>query len=338
MATSAQSDSDISPPIGINTSRPRFLDYNECLVYLETKYPFADTDGVIHIARVLRTPISDDRVWYEIQLVTDQDGDRITSLESMTVPGDRIVSDRSFRDIEPRQFYNFSTMVSYTNQTDIQYPLQAISFVIKDNVDRPLEITSRSGLGSGIYGLYVRNESDIPNLRTDPSQVVNKIDCPNAYPIQDKEHGDSITVASLHTNRYLDRIIQALRFNGPHENLNIDNALELIRMNSITNLVTLWNIVFYRTQDILTQDWLEQTLADYVVRYLQDDSLQDTINGNSIQELPINDIMTGMGYEGLIADDSYNNGWNRGCVSYNYSQATILQGSIARYLKAIPIY
>ena len=31
-----------------------------------------------------------------------------------------------------------------------------------------------------------------------------------------------------------------------------------------------------------------------------------------------------MGYTGLIADDLYNNGWDRGCVSYNFEETDIM--------------
>jgi len=319
------------------------LDNNECLVYVENIRPFSDVDGVTYIARIIRSFINDDILWYELQLMTDSTGDRIPTIDPVLMTSDKIVSDRTIRDIQPRKIYNFATFVSsqeqyldnYIETKDIQYQLVASSFVIKDinNINNPLEATSRSALGSGIFGLYVYNESELPRLMTNPDQAIYVINCPDSYIIQDKEHGESITVASLNTNRYLDRIIQALRFDN---DLTIKDALALIRMNSIENLTTLWNIVLYRTEDYITQSALEQILANYVVKYLTDDSLIDTVNDNAIQELPINNIMLSLGYHGLLADDVYNNGWDRGCISYDYSQFKIgsqilLQGDNARY-------
>lgn len=312
-------------------SVPRFLDYNQCLVYVENTRPFADVNGTTRIANVVRTPFTIDESgdliqWYELELITDSEGDRLSVPQPLIVSGDNIVSNRSIRDIQPRQFYNFASLTnSLDSKGEIQYPLTATGFVIKDRVDRPLELTSRTALGSGIYGMYIRDENIIPSLLTDPSQITYNIVCPNAYIIQDKEHGESVTVASLHTNRYLDRIIPVLRAN------NTLDALSLIKSNSIQNLVTLWNIALYRTEEYITEMWLEQILADYVLRYINDNSLVDNINGNTIEQLPINDIMTKLGHDGIIGDDPYTNGWDRGCVSYNYDQAVLIQGGVARY-------
>ena len=166
----------------------------------------------------------------------------------------------------------------------------------------------------------------IPSLLTEPSQITYTIECNNAYIIQDKEHGESITIASLTTNRYLDRIIQILRGNN-----DID-ALRLIKMNSINNITTLWNIVFYRTGEFISKDELEKIIASYASNYINDyGDLVDGINGESIYVLPINYIMKSMGYNGLIGDDSSTNGWGRGCVCYDYDQAIVIQGSTARY-------
>jgi hypothetical protein len=312
-----------------NLNNIRLLDYNQCLVYIENNKPFADVDGTTQIAKVLRTPMGTDDTgsltqWYELELITDQEGDRIPP-QPLTASEDTIVSNRSTRDIQPRIFYNFATLTNLSQASNIQYPLTATSFVIKSRVDRPLELTSRSALGSGIYGLYLQDPDMIPPLLTDSTQITYTIECPNAYIIQDKEHGDSLTLASLNTNRYLDRIIQVL--NGNQDM----NALTLIQMNSITNLTTLWNIVLYRTGEFITKDWLEQILANYATNYVNNNDLIDSVNGDAIHILPINDIMKALGHDGIIGDDSSTNGWGRGCVSYNYDQAVILQGGVARY-------
>ena len=199
--------------------------------------------------------------------------------------------------------------------------MKANSFVIKDNTDHALESTSRSALGSGIYGIYLRDESEIPSLRTESNQRVYRIDNRYSYLVQDKEHGESITTASLHTNKYIDKAFETAQ---------VDPST-YIEENPIINLVTLWNIVLYRTQEEITKNELERILINYMSRYLSDNALKDTINGNDIETLPINDIMNALGYDGLLADDPYNNGWGRGCVNYNYEQAVIFQGEKAFY-------
>jgi hypothetical protein len=291
----------------------------ECLVYVENIQPFADVNGTTQIAKILRSYVENDILWYDLKLITNTEGDRIKSQNVITVSADHIVSSRIFQDIEPKHLYHF-----VTDQTE--YPITARSFTIKKNINRPLETTSRSALGSGIYGRYIKDLSELNILSS--NQSVYRIDCPNGYVLQDREHGESLTVASLQTNRYVDKILQALR---PHPDATLETALELIKANRHSNLSTLWNIALYRTNDNITQDWLEDVLAKYVIRYLSDNSLTDTLTGDSIQELPINIIMKELGYHGILATDSFNNGWDRGSISYNYNQATVLIGETARY-------
>lgn len=331
------SSDNIQRVMNAELAERNFLEPSEYLIYMQNRQPFADVDGSTHIARKIRDYISDDTLWYDMLLETDADGDTILNPNPITVSGDRVVSDRPFSGIQPRQMYHFAPLVF---SSGIEYPIQARGFVIKNNLIRPLESTSRSALGSGIYGRYIEDPNIIPSLVTDPNQSVYLIDCPNAYPIQDKEHGESLTVASLNTNRYMDRIIQTLR--GLQDlSINIENssdqtngyntALTLIRMNENPTLLRLWNIVFYRTEDQINKQWLDDILAKYAAKYLTDNTLVDSVNGDNLQELPINDIMLALGYDGVIASDPYNNGWNRGCVNYNYSLAGVIQGETARY-------
>lgn len=305
-----------------------FLSPNECLVYILNLLPFSDVDGYVYIASIVREYTIENRIWYDLLLQTDSEG-RSSIPSPVTVTADAIVSNRSFRDVQPKQFYHFGTLL---NSIAIEYPVVASRFVIKSKLTSPLESTSRSALGSGIYGRYIANPNNVSAYITNPEQTVYTIECPNAYPLQDKSHGDSVTVASLTTNRYLDNIIQALRdVISSEEEDNLIMARAIIQSNDSTNLVTLWNIVLYRTQNIITKDWLDELLARYAVKYLTTNSLVDSINGGSIQELPINDIITTLGYDGIIASDVYNNRWDRGCVCYNRSLATIIQGDDARY-------
>lgn len=318
----------MSVPIGkianLSISSQNLLAPDECLVYIENRQPFADVSGTTQIAKVIRSYIIDDKSWFDLLLITDSDGDQIKSVNQITVSGDNIVSKRSFHDILPRELYHFATL---TLSENIEYPITARGFVIKKNLDGPLESTSRSALGSGIYGRYVKNRSQIDSLTND-NQSVYLIDCSNAYILQDRAHGESITVASLNTNRYMDRIIQSLISN---RELTLDQAKIQLRMNSNPNILTLWNIALYRTEDFISYDALYDILASYIMKYLFNASLFDTINGEILQELPINSILNSLGYDGILASDSFNNGWDRGCISYNYSQAAILQGETARY-------
>lgn len=326
MATSFQSEGE------------NFLAPGRYLVYIENQRPFADVEGYTHIARKVRDYIYNDKLWYDVILETDADGDRLLTPSPITISGDKVVSDRAFHDIQPRKMYHFAPLTNLPSSTEETSgipelnvegygPIHARSFVIKSNLNSPLESTSRSALGSGIYGLYVEDINTLPSLRSDDNQAVYEIDATHAYPVQDKEHGESLTVASLNTNRYLDRIIYSLR----DEPVNLSSALTRIQTNSSPTLYTLWNIVLYRTQDFIAKDTLDAILARYVVKYLTQDSLVDTINGEPLQELPINSILHELGYDGIIASDPYNNGWDRGCVSYNYSRAGIIQGEFARY-------
>lgn len=298
---------------------------NQCLVYIRNQFPFADANGYSYIARKLREYMIDGELWYDVLLITEADGDKLNIPTPVTISGNNILSNRVFHDINPRDIYHFATLPL---SGDIQYAIQARGFVIKNKEIKPIEKTSRSALGSGIYGLYISNVNNIDKFKTDPKQYVSRINCPYAYPIQDKEHGDSVTVASLQTNRYLDSVIRALR---DGEFISFEIASKFIKDNERSRLLTLWNMVFYRTNDYIESDKLDQILANYVVKYLTDNSITDSLNGSSLQELPINDIMLSLGYDGIIANDIYNNGWDRGCVSFQYSQAAVIQGENALY-------
>lgn len=313
-----------------------FLEPGEYLIYIANRQSFADAEGVTHVARKLRDYIEDDSLWYDFILETDVDGDRLTNPVPITVSANRVVSEREFREISPKEMYHFATSSNLGSFNGSQNFIQARSFVIKSNVTRPLESTSRSALGSGIYGIYSKNVSDIMNLRTSQDQAIYNIDCSRAYPIQDREHGESLTVASLNTNRYLDSILELFNEDDyqsyrDYENIKLSDILSVIESNQSPKLFTLWNIVLYRTYDSLSQETLNTIMAQYVLDYLTDFSLTDSVNGNPINELPINRILGYLGYDGIIADDPYNNGWDRGCVSYNYNQAQVVEGEFARY-------
>ena len=302
-----------------------FLAPGEYLIYVPNKHSFADAEGYTHIARKVRDYIQGDTVWYDFLLVTDGDGNRLSTPVAIIVPANRIVSDRPTHDIELREIYHFTSSSDLDDSS-----ITARSFVIKSNLTDPLISTSRSALGSGIYGLYSSNPSNVSTLRSDSNQEIYKIELSNPYLIQDKEHGESLTIASLNTNAYLDRMLEPLRNEFVDDSF-FDTVLTQIKLNNNPALFTLWNIVFYRTRDFLSQDVLDSLLAEYLVEYLISDNFVDTISGEPVYELPINLILRSLGYDGVIASDPYNNGWDRGCVSYDYDLAGIIEGEKARY-------
>lgn len=313
-----------------SASVPNLLNPDQCLVYIVNQLPFGDAEGYTLVAHTIREYVRDDKLWADLLLETNNYGEPLPVPSPITVSGDRIVSNRAFHDIEPRTIYHFAQLTNLSETgPNFEYPIQARGFVIKRNQNRPLEATSRSALGSGVFGIYLKSQDLIPKFRTVPNQSVYAIQCPSAYPIQDKEHGDSLTVASLNTNRYLDRVINAARDETVRD---VNVIMTLIRDNPSPNLYTLWNIALYRTEDYIAADELDSLLAQYVASYFSDNSAFDSVNDEPLQELPINGIMGYLGYDGVISSDVYNNGWDRGCVWYNYKiPDIIMSGETARY-------
>lgn len=284
------------------------------LVYISNKGSLPDTEGTTHIARIISSFAENNETWYKINLLTDINGKEIKDNTNILIPQSRIIEPK-IKDIKQRAMY-----VAADNLIAENFVIkngETISVgdneVVYDIKEGALIATSRNGLGSGIYGFY----NKIPNAI--------RINTSNAYVIHDQPHGESITNASLMTNRYLDNIIIS------NKNISdLDQALQLIENYNIDYLTTLWNIVFYRTDQSISQEQLEDILADYLVKYYQND-LFDSETGQNIIELPINFIMINMGYTGIIADDLFNNSWDRGCVSYRYDQADKLVGNRAPY-------
>src|SRR5437868_2419451 len=243
----------------------KFLSKNEHLVYIKNNEPLPDTNGITYIAKILRSYTSNNKSWSDINLLTDAIGDRISDTRIVTVLSNRIVSERPWHDIKSRKIYHFGNI------------LTAQSFVFKNTINRPLESTSRNALGSGIYGRYLNRPSDV-NFIIGQGKVY-ELDCQHCYLVQDKEHGESITTASLITNRYLDNTILTTR---GRTNFDFIESLSQIQSVDIGNLVTLWNIVFYRSGDYISQVTLENILADYLVLYLGYNDLFDSQSNEPI--------------------------------------------------------
>lgn len=292
-----------------------FLEPSQCLVYLETDGSVSEVNGYTYVARTIRMFYDKDRLWYEVRLETDSSGKPTVVRNTIFVTSDHVVSERAYASITPKSFYHYTTN-----------GITAENFVIKSDQTNPLTSTSRTALGSGIFGTRtVDYDSPTSNTLRKPYLI----SVPNAYDVQDTEHGDAITMASSMTNGYIDGILAMVTSQDNVSPLDVVNAVQSV---DYTHLVTLWNIVFYRTRDMITNVQLGELLAPYVYNYLRGSSLFDTTTGDELAELPINSIMRSIGYDGLIATDPYNNGWDRGCVSYVYDNADHLVGSIRKDL------
>lgn len=260
------------------------LSDEECLVSIAGKYHFADTNTTTHIAKIVGMTSQG----YHVILVTDSSGEVLVDNEIViNVSFGNVVSNKTFLEIKPKRFYQ------------IGEELTATGFATKG---KTLESTSRVALGSGIQGIYVKDESLLKLLgKQELEHSIKFIECSNSYSVQDSDHDDSITLASVNTNRYLDRIIDHL------QNYQNEDIFEIVKINQSTNLLTLWNIALYRTSDSLTQDELDNILSEYLHQYLTSEELH--------QELPINSVMRYLGYSCLITT---NNRLLRKCVSYDY--------------------
>jgi hypothetical protein len=278
------------------------------LVYLDNPYSSPDSTGLTQLAQIHRSLIINKKIWYEISLLTDSNGDKLNSNDKILIQN--IISFRKYRTIKNRKFYYLGDEIIATTFANN-----------KIGNKNPLESASRSALGSGIYGLNLSNISEARALSID-NELIYEIDVLKALDVQDKEHGESITIASLLTNRYLDKIISRN---------DIIDISDVVKNDNIENLVILWNIVFYRNKRYISYEKLENILSNYLTRYLTNHKLIDKNDNMTLIALPINYIMEEMGYTGLIADDLYNNGWDRGCVSYNFNKFDILSEGKAFY-------
>lgn len=282
------------------------------LVYLENPYSSADSTGVTQLVQVHRSLMINNKVWFEISLLTDSAGNILNTTDKILIQD--VVSLRKYRTIKNRKFFHLSDEVIATT-----FANNESSYKLTNK--NPLESASRTALGSGIYGINLSNISEAKALSID-NKLIYEIDLLEAFDIQDKEHGESITIASLLTNRYLDKIIS---------NVDKTDIFDFIKNDNIENLVILWNIVFYRSKRYISYEKLENILSNYLIEYFTNHELIDKRTNTSIIALPINYIMKEMGYTGLMADDLYNNGWDRGCVSYLFDKSDPLTEGKAFY-------
>lgn len=301
-----------------------FLQPDEGLVYIASARSFSETVGVTHIAKILSTFTEDQRSWTTVQLLTDNTGNVLEYQDVRTVTTNALVSNRAFKPFTPRM-YHFAR----TPSTSVgSYTISATNMVNVERRKQPLSSTSITGLGSGIYGLYLPPGVNIDNLRARADQEVYEITMKNPYFLQDKEHGASFSLAALHTQRYLERIINAVRADPDFTRADV---LALIELNPSHHILRLWNIVFYRTHQHLSLDNWHLILTDYVMNYLTGPYYVDTETQDSLQVQPTNYILTFFGHDGVLAQDVHNNHWNRGAVSYDLTIAERITSNQAAY-------
>ena len=258
-----------------------FLQPDEILVYIENNESFPETFSNTYIAKLIKTY---NNGYSEVELLTDSQG--YEKSEKVIILTGNIVSNRKRKVINPKQFYG---------------DLTGRYFVLKK--DGNISTTTTNGLGSGIYGNYFSGLDEL-------------ILCPKAYELQDAAHGDSLSTASLATNRYLDNKILSRGF---------------AEVNDVYNLYVLWNIVLVRSNLALSVEELVYILNKYLDKYFESAKLVDDQTEDLLIELPVNHVLTYFGYDGVIANDIHNNSSSRGCVCYHHFKAEGINGDKGNY-------
>lgn len=257
---------------------------DECLVSLVDRHPFAETDTVTYVARVLKK--GPER--WTVTLVTTASGEPSEDETVISVPASAVVSTRRIKKITPRKFYQMSES------------LTASGFV-----DKEVGISSRFGLGSGLQGVWIPDPELVRSFRATGNNMF-EIKCENPYVIQDLEHDDSVTVASLATNNYLNKVLGQ-----------VNSGETDFFLPETEPLLTLWNIALLRTGDELTRKDLEGILGRYLITYL---ASQDRI-----QELPVNNIFRFLRYDSLLTTSTR---LLRKCVHFEYGKTPRFVGDL----------
>lgn len=254
----------------------------------------------------------------KIRRLTTAEGVLTDDFEPEEVSRSKIVSDRPLRVISPKVIFHFAS-------PKINYEIKAASFVTHE---KPLVSTCSHGLGSGIYGLHIKTQAQLTELKSTPDQPVYIIKCETPFFIQDSDHLNSLISASMATNRYIDNLINQLKNKFAGKTAFFNDFLGAVNNDNTDKLLILWSIVYSRSMlgNSLNTVLLNNLLANYLWEYFTDSSLRDSIKDDIIHELPINHIMRFLGYDSMIGDDRETNSWGRGCISFNYAQAQILEG------------
>lgn len=278
-----------------------FLQPGQCLLALDNSDNEVNITSITYIGQLMRTYIKDDILWYDLILLTDSGGKTVTNNNIITVSADKIVSNRDFQLITPSRIYTDNVIT-------------AKSFVQKDILEKPLQGSTRSGFGSGIYGYYDK-----------PDRSSTIIEMKNPYMLQDIDHGNSLTVASLQSNRFLDNILIIVRGD---EDFSFSHIKDVISDKWEPHLFTVWNIVLHRTSDFLSSEDLINIFTNYIYLYFTSNIWFDTYTKQSLQDLPVNHVLSALSYTGILTKENI---WDRGSVSYDYSKAVIFLGETAPY-------
>lgn len=165
---------------------------------------------------------------------------------------------------------------------------------VKGLVDK----STKTGLGAGLYGLY----TDKPDLGITVTITKPLI-------LHDEMDGRMLTVASVETNRYVDKVVLKIQ-TGDFETIN-----QVVKETSTKAIKLLWNSFLYRREKKINSKKLKEILISYIDHYFNDTQIHNFSN-DVIHQTPINFILHNLDYNGIYATDDFNNGWCRGCVAY----------------------
>lgn len=264
------------------------------LVHVPTNTTFPDVTASTRIATISGTIRVNNQPMYTVNLQTTESG--FPTNQKINLSPDHILP-----FIQP----STNKEMYYIGDTII-----ASDYVDTNNYDNPTVTVCKYPMGSGLRGTS-------SHLYRHSTSTVNVIKCPYAYNIVDFAHYESICLASIYTNRYIDDCIRHVAINGI---TTINNYLETVPSENIT---TLWNIALSRTSHEITHQQLLTIYLEYITLFFaRDYGLTDSISGKRLLPLPINYVMTSLGFYGIIADDIKSNSSDRGCISYDYTIAT----------------
>lgn len=278
---------------------------DEKLIYINSNRTFTDTHNIIYVARLIK----EENGWYTFELIVNQLGYIIDDPIIVKVSAKNILSDRPVKNLAHNYFYHINPEIEFSE------------CVYKTNHNEPLNYTTSSGFGSGIHGIYVNDYREIEKYVLSDDDIIYQIDCQNPYVVQDYEHGNSLTIASLQTNRYIDNILNYLT--------SYNEILTYISNFPFDNIVRLWNMTFLRSKsEFIDHQFLKDIFVQYITDYFTPSKLFDSYTKEPLIVQPINYILTALGYDGIIFD--HNIGWDKYCVSFDLQEAHLITGSWAR--------
>lgn len=251
------------------------------LIYVESVDPLSDLSGGTYKGKVIKEI---EKGKYLVQL------ENFFNFNAVIIEKENLLSRRKLRNLKKTSFYHFGEQ---------DHPV-ASNFL---RINKKFDIRHHAGLGSGIYGNY---------LKPATKKVLYKITLSNAFFLQDKEHGESLTLASLSTLKYLNDYFA--------ENIDLQSFL---KNNDPQDLVEKWNIVLARNvkKMILNSEDLKLVILKFLENY--NHPLTDSYDGSFLVVQPVNVLLTSLGFDGIIATDEFNNSWDRGCVKFDFQDCLL---------------